>query len=70
MCPIAAKAQAVEVQADLLLDSSDEETPKCAVITHMLSLALLTVSGRPKLWTLVSAEDEFSGLWADSVLQD
>lgn len=36
----------------------------------MLSLALLTVSGRPKLWTLVNAEDEFSGLWADSVVQD
>lgn len=32
--------------------SLDEETPKCAVITHRLSLAFLTVSGRPNLWTL------------------
>ena len=32
--------------------SLDEETPKCAVITRRLSLALLTVSGRPNLWTL------------------
>lgn len=48
--------------------SSDEETPKCAVITRRLSLALLTVSGRPNLRTPVSAEGEFSGLWAGFVL--
>lgn len=46
----------------------DTEAPKCAVIiTRRLSLALLTVSGRPKVVDSVSAEGESSGLWADSV---
>lgn len=43
--------------------SSDEET-------DTLSLDLLTVSGRPNLWTPVSAEGEFSGLWAEVVLHN
>lgn len=42
----------------------DEETPQCAVSSHRQCLALLTVSGRPNLWTPVSTEGKFSALCA------
>lgn len=37
-------------------------------LQNVPSDSLLTVSGRPKLWTLVGAEGEISGSWADFVL--